>query len=163
MESKLVTRFALPWQIRTYSKRSRSITGGGPAPATVQAKALIGDNLENAAATESLGVRLALDLQDVQGQENDFANSDQTALHARVSIRPHTQPWICRFFLPSSSRVQDGLASLLAKGILKVLAVVFGKVVPSNGLATILVYSLQNLCIPSFSLALQPCVSGASV
>lgn len=40
--------------------------------------------------------------------------------------------------------MHDGLAGLLAKGILKVLAVVLAQEVARNGLATVLVYSLQD-------------------
>ena len=41
--------------------------------------------------------------------------------------------------------MHDGFAGLLAKGLLKVLAIVESKVVPSNRLATVLVYPLENL------------------
>ena len=47
--------------------------------------------------------------------------------------------------LPASSRVQDGLASLLAERSLKVLSIVFCEVVARNRLPTILVYPLENL------------------
>lgn len=60
-----------------------------------------------------------------------------------ISLTFPTSP-SCRR-LPSSSRVHDGLASLLAKGPFKVGAIVLGKVVPCNGLSTILVDSLENL------------------
>jgi hypothetical protein len=62
----------------TYSERSRGITGSSPASAAVKSHTLVGNNLEEATAAESLGVRLTLDLQDIQGEENDFTNTDQT-------------------------------------------------------------------------------------
>ena len=47
--------------------------------------------------------------------------------------------------LPARSRVQDGLASLLAERSLKVFSVVLCEVVARNRLPTILVYPLENL------------------
>lgn len=41
--------------------------------------------------------------------------------------------------------MHDGLASLLAESILKVLAVVGGEVITSDGLTAVLVYSLEDL------------------
>lgn len=64
----------------SYSEGSRSISGSCPSPATVQAEALIGDDLEDTTAAESLGVGLSLDLQDVERQENNLTNADQTTL-----------------------------------------------------------------------------------
>jgi hypothetical protein len=63
---------------KTYSKRARSITGSSPAPTTVQTETLIGNDLEDTTATEGLGVCLTLDLEDIEGQKNDLANTDQT-------------------------------------------------------------------------------------
>lgn len=47
--------------------------------------------------------------------------------------------------LPASGRVHDGLASLLAKGSLKVLAIVDAEPVAGDGLTTVLVYTLKDL------------------
>lgn len=52
----------------TYRERAGGVTGRGPAPATVQTQALVTDDLDDAAAAEGLGVGLALDLEDVEGQ-----------------------------------------------------------------------------------------------
>jgi hypothetical protein len=49
------------------------------------------------------------------------------------------------FIIPSSSGVHNGLASLLAKGILEVGTIVLGQVITSDGLTTILVDSLEDL------------------
>lgn len=62
----------------TYSERSGSVTGGCPAGTPVQTHTLIGDNLEEATAAEGLGVRLTLNLQDIQRQQDDLTNTDQT-------------------------------------------------------------------------------------
>lgn len=62
----------------TYRKGAGGISGGCPAPAPVQAEALIGDNLEYTASSEGLGVCLALDFENVEGQQDDLANADQT-------------------------------------------------------------------------------------
>lgn len=50
-----------------------------------------------------------------------------------------------RFPLPSGRRVHNGLASLLAKGLLKVLSVVGSEEVSCHGLTAILVYPLEDL------------------
>lgn len=49
------------------------------------------------------------------------------------------------YIIPSSSGVHDGLAGLLAKGILEVGAIVLGQEITSNGLTTVLVDSLEDL------------------
>jgi hypothetical protein len=64
----------------TYSERTGSVTGGGPAPTTVQTETLIGNNLEDTTATESLRVCLTLDLEDIERQENNLTNTNQTAV-----------------------------------------------------------------------------------
>lgn len=69
----------------TYREGARSVTGGSPAPSSVQAEALVGDDLEDTTAAEGLGVGLSLDLQDVQGKEDDLSNSDQTVAVGRQS------------------------------------------------------------------------------
>jgi hypothetical protein len=66
---------------------------------------------------------LALDLENIQGQQNNLADADQR----------------------TGRRVHDGLSSLLAEGLLELGAVVLAKVVASNGLTTILVYALEDL------------------
>jgi len=104
-------------------ERTRRIAGRCPSPAPVQAKALVCNNLHHATAAEGLRVCLALDLEHVEGQEDDLSYADQGA----------------------GSRVQDGLAGLLTKGILKVGSVVLRQVVARDGLTAVLVYSLENL------------------
>lgn len=59
------------------------VAGGGPSPAAVQAETLVGDDLEDTTAAEGLGVGLTLDLEDVQGQENDLTDTDQTVFHCK--------------------------------------------------------------------------------
>jgi hypothetical protein len=110
-------------QASTYSKRTRRITSRSPAPTSVQAETLVLDNLEHTTAAESLGVRLTLDLEHIQGQQDDLADTDQT----------------------TSSGVHDGLSGLLAEHVLELGAVVLTEEVPGNGLTTVLVYPLQNL------------------
>ncbi len=108
---------------KTYRKGTRGISRRSPAPSSVETKALILDNGKDTTSTEGLGVCLALDLEDVEWEEDDFADTDQTA----------------------SGRVHDGLARLLAECILKVLAVVRPEVVAGHRLATVLVDSLKDL------------------
>ena len=47
--------------------------------------------------------------------------------------------------IPSSSGVHNGLASLLAKGILEVGTIVLGQEITGDGLTTVLVDSLEDL------------------
>lgn len=61
-----------------YSEGARSVTGGSPASATVQTHTLIGNNLEQATATEGLGVSLALNLKNIEREQNNLSNADQT-------------------------------------------------------------------------------------
>lgn len=69
----------------TYSERSGSVTGGSPAPTTVETEALIGNNLDDTAATESLGVRLSLDLENVEREKDNLSNTNQTKRTPQVS------------------------------------------------------------------------------
>lgn len=64
---------------KTYRERTGSVPGSRPASTSVQAHTLIGDDLEQATATEGLGVRLTLDLQDIQREENNFSDTDDTS------------------------------------------------------------------------------------
>lgn len=62
----------------THSERTGSVTGGSPAPTSVKTEAFVCDNLEETTATESLRVRLTLDLEDVEREDDDFTDTDQT-------------------------------------------------------------------------------------
>ena len=65
---------------RTAEERegARCVAGGGPGPAAVEGKVLVGDDAQDAPATEGFGVGLALDLEDVEREEDDLANADET-------------------------------------------------------------------------------------
>lgn len=73
------------WRMGAYGERSGGVASGGPSPASVQAKALVGNNLEDATAAEGLGVRLALDLEHIEGQQDDFTNTNQAVTTKHVS------------------------------------------------------------------------------
>lgn len=64
---------------------ARGVAGGGPAGAAVEAHAFVRDDAEDAPAAEGFGVGLAFDLEDVEGEEDDFADADQ-ATKDRVSF-----------------------------------------------------------------------------
>lgn len=68
----------------TYGEGTRSITGCSPASTPVETHPLIRNNFEQATATEGLGVCLTLDLQDIQGEQNNLSDTDQ-AETSRVS------------------------------------------------------------------------------
>lgn len=107
----------------TYREGTGGVTGCCPAPAAVQTKALVGNDPEQATAPESLGVGLALDLEDVERQQDDLTNANQR----------------------TSSRVHDGLAVAAAEGLVEGVAVVSGEVVACEGLSAVLVDALEDL------------------
>lgn len=107
----------------THRERSGGVSRRRPAPSAVEAEPFILDDRQHTAAAEGLGVGLALDLEDVEREQDDLANADQAA----------------------GGRVHDGLARLLAKGILELVAVVRAQVVARHRLAAVLVYPLQHL------------------
>jgi hypothetical protein len=81
----------------TYSKRSRSVTGSSPSSTTVQSHTLIRNDLEETTATESFGVRLSLDLEDVQRKQNDLSDTDQTITCQKLDV----SLWIDESNLPA--------------------------------------------------------------
>jgi len=112
-----------PRSRKTHRKGPRGIARSGPAPTAVQVEALVTDNLEDTTALEGLWVCLTLDLQHVEGEEDNLSNTDKAA----------------------SGRVHDSLARLFAERALKVLAVVLPQVVARDGLTAIFVDTLENL------------------
>lgn len=58
---------------------TRGVTGSCPAGTSVETHALVGDNLKQATATEGLGVRLTLDLQNIQGEQDDLSDTNQAS------------------------------------------------------------------------------------
>lgn len=128
--------------IDTYSERTRGVTGSSPAGTAVKTHTLIRDDLEQATTTESLGVGLALNLQDIQRKQDDLANTDQTGLYSQSLEIPQYKP---RYVSPASSSVHDGLSGSLAESLIEIGAVVQSQVVASEGLTTILVNTLEDL------------------
>lgn len=70
-----------------YSEGTGGITGSSPTGTTVQTHTLILDNLEQTTAAESLGVSLTLNLQDVQGKEDNLSNANQTSAYSQPQAR----------------------------------------------------------------------------
>jgi hypothetical protein len=62
----------------TNSKGAGGVSSSGPTPPTVQSKTLIPYNSEDSTPSEGFGICLSLDLQDVEGKENDFTDTDDT-------------------------------------------------------------------------------------
>jgi hypothetical protein len=114
--------------IETYRKRSRRVTCRSPSPAAVEAKALVGNNLEETASPEGLRVGLTLDLEHVQWQKDNLSNTNHG----------------------TCGRVHDGFAGALSERAVEAVAVVLGEVVADERLAAKLVDSLENL-LPSVS------------
>lgn len=105
------------------SERTGSVTSGGPAPTSVETEALVGNDPHDTTATERLGVCLPLDLEDVEREENDLADTDKA----------------------TSGGVHDGLAVAGAEGAVEEAAVVLGQVIAHEGLTTVLVDTLEDL------------------
>lgn len=105
------------------SERTGSVTGGGPAPTSVQTEALVRNDPHDTTATERLGVCLPLDLENVEREQDDLADTNKT----------------------TSGSVHNGLAVAGAKGAVEEAAVVLGQVVAHEGLTTVLVDALQDL------------------
>ena len=74
----------------TYGERTGSVSGGRPAGTPVQTHTLIRDDLKQTTTTEGLRVCLTLNLQDVQGEQDDLSNTDQTK--ARESVQSFFSP-----------------------------------------------------------------------
>jgi hypothetical protein len=55
---------------------ARRVAGGRPLPATIETKAFVADDGDDAAATEGFGVGLTLNFEDVEREENDLADAD---------------------------------------------------------------------------------------
>jgi hypothetical protein len=68
-----------------YRERSRGIARSRPTPAAIETEALVGDDLEDASALESLRIGLAFDLEDIEGKQDNFADTDQTSKSQKVS------------------------------------------------------------------------------
>lgn len=130
-------------EMMAYSEGTGGVTGSGPTGTTVQTHTLILDNLEQTAAAEGLGVSLTLNLQDVQGKEDNFSNADQTS-HI-ISLKCISPNGPSERLSPASSCVHDGLASSLSESIVESGTVVLSKVVTGKGLTTVLVNSLEDL------------------
>ena len=111
--------------METYRKRSRRVTGRSPSPATVEAKALVGNNLEEATSPEGLRVGLTLDLEHVQRQKDNLSNTNHG----------------------TCGRVHDGLAVALSECAVEAVTVVLGKVVADERLTAELVDSLEDLLL----------------
>lgn len=139
----------------TYSERSGSVTGGCPAGTPVQTHTLIGDNLDEATTAEGLGVRLTLNLQDVQRQQDDLTNTDQTR------VRDRSATWGYRVYFkendrsPASSGVHNSLAITLSEGVVKLVAVLLSQEVTGERLTTILVDTLEDLSCSQIVSALR--------
>ena len=63
----------------TYCEAARGVARNGPAPAAVEGGALLEEDADDAAAAERLGVHLPLDLERVEGEQDDLADARQTA------------------------------------------------------------------------------------
>ena len=119
------------------------VTGGGPAGAAVEAHAFVGDDAEYATAAEGFGVGLAFDLEDVEGKEDDFADTDQTDVH--VSAQSSIYCGSGKGAIPSSCGVHDSFARTFAERSVKLVAVVLCEVISCEWLTAIFVYSLEDL------------------
>lgn len=132
----------------TNRERPWSVPGCSPAPSSVQPKPLIGDDLEQPAAAECIGVGLALNLENVKREEYDFPDPDYTGGDETPSdaITPTENEGRIK---PSSSRMHNRFPGTLSERIVELVAVVQAEIVADERLATILVDPLQNLFSPA--------------
>lgn len=72
-------------------ERSGGISGSSPSPTTVETESLICNDLEDTTSAEGLGVCLTLDLEDVQGQQDNLTDTDQTRLRKCMRETPRTK------------------------------------------------------------------------
>lgn len=107
---------------QTKMSRKRKQVGKKP-PLPVQAHSFVSNNLHNTTTTESLGVCLTLDLEDIQGQESNLSDSDKG----------------------TSRGVHDGLSGLLSKDVVELVLVVAIQELVDEGLTTKLVNTLHDL------------------
>ena len=61
-----------------YRKGSGDIASSRPCPASVQTKAFVDNNLEEATTAESIRVCLPLDLQDIEGKKDNLSHTNDT-------------------------------------------------------------------------------------
>lgn len=104
-------------------ERARRVTCRRPPCTSVQAHTFVCDDLEEPARPECLWVCLALDLEHVEGQENNLANTDERA----------------------SGSIEHSFSCAFAERFVEVGRVVLCQVVTHEWLSAILVYSLENL------------------
>ena len=74
-----------------YGEGAGRISRRCPARTSVQAHALVGDDAEDASSAEGLGVGLPLDLEHIEGQQDDLADADQAEQGPRSANAPHTR------------------------------------------------------------------------
>lgn len=104
-------------------KRPGRIARRGPPGPAIQREPLVAHDADEAAGAEGGGVGLAFDLEDVEGEEDDFADADERA----------------------GGGVQDGFAGAGAEGVCEEGRVVLGQVVADEGLAAVFVDALEDL------------------
>jgi hypothetical protein len=119
---QLEYRFFSPCAAAEERKGARRIPGSGPACTTVEPHTFISNDAEEASITECFRVCLAFDLEDVQGKEDDFADTDHRAGRC----------------------IEDRLSCAFAEGLIEVLRVVEREVIANEGLTAVLVYSLED-------------------
>ena len=73
-----------------YRKGPWSIACSCPAPSSIESEALVGDDSENTPSSECFGIRLSLDLQDIQRKKNDLAYADQTVWNQQRNLQQYS-------------------------------------------------------------------------
>lgn len=142
----------------TYSERSGSVTGHGPAPSAVErSETLLSDELEEATTLDGLGVGLHLDLEDVKGEKDDLTDTGKPAplvIAAPISCanRPigHYGDQDCASnYSRTGGSLHEHATGLLAEGVAEPVTSSLVDQVTEVRLATELVDTLSNLVTSS--------------
>ena len=129
----------------TNRKTPRSVSGSSPPPSPVQTEPFVGNYLKETSSPECIRVCLALDLENVKREKNNFSNTN----HANSSCFSPQVLYLWKQLRysnkPSGGGVQDRLSTPLSKGPVKLLTMMGWEVIPHKRLTTILVNSLRHL------------------
>ena len=124
---------------QTHRKRAWRVPCCCPACSPIQPKALVTDDLDNSTASEGFWVRLSLDLQNVKWKEDDFSYANKTARRQHRNVIDYSTN------SPSRAGMHHCLAMSFPECTIEGISMILGQVISYERLATIFIYSLQNL------------------
>lgn len=114
----------------TYSEGARRIASDGPSPAAVKRCTLFEEDAYDAAAAERLWVDLALDLEGVQWEQDDLADTGQAArggLHHHLALALAECAREVRLVVPGEDVVEPWLSAELVDPLRDLVACCISK------------------------------------